>query len=82
MVGKRDRGEPHFMVMWNSSLEMFKYVHVYSHYSTIHVKTIAFEGSLSSTARGKKQTIHDQEGIDRVERGLLSKGEKGEDILG
>jgi len=53
MVDKRDRGQPHFMVKWNSPLQVFKYVHVYSYYPTNHAKTIGLEGSLSSTTRGK-----------------------------
>ena len=52
MAGKRDRGETHVMVKWNPPLKEFKYVHVYSHCSTNHAKTIGLEGSSSSTTQG------------------------------
>ena len=53
MVRKRDWGKPYFMVKWNSPLQVFKYVHVCSHYSSNHAKTIGLEGSSSSTTLGK-----------------------------
>jgi len=53
MVGKRDWGEPYCMFKWNSSLQVFKYVHVYSHSFTNHAKIIGLEGSSSSTTWGK-----------------------------
>ena len=57
MVGKRDWGEPHFKVKWNSPLQVFKYVHVHSRYSTNHAKNIGFKGSSYSTIRGKNTCL-------------------------
>ena len=62
MVGKRDQREPHFMVKWYSPLQVFKCIHICSHYSTNHAKTIGLEESSSTTTYGKNARKINQEG--------------------
>jgi len=49
LASKIDRGEVHFMAKWNSPIQVFKYIHVYSHCSTNYAKLTGLEGFSSST---------------------------------
>ena len=77
MAGERDRREACFMVKWYLPLQVFKCIHVHSHYSTNHAKTIGLEKSSSSTTRGKNAHTLIKRALKKGATRLFAKGKKG-----